>query len=86
MGKTIVIYKIKPVDFEKIDETIEQIKSLKNGEVKDIQKEPIGFGVEIVKAAILIEEKKEGALDALTSEITSLSSVEEAEVDGMTLL
>jgi len=59
---------------------------VKSGEAKDVKREPIGFGVEIIKAAILIEEKKEGALEALTKEVNELDSVEEAEVEGMTLL
>ena len=86
MGKIMVIVKIKAEDMEKLDETVEQIKTIKSGEVKDIKREPIGFGVEVIKAGILIPEKQEGALEALTKELNELSLVEEAEVEGMTLL
>ena len=86
MGKMMVIVKINPKDMEKIEETIEQVKAIKSGEVKDIRKEAIGFGVQIIRAGILIPEKQEGALEALTQELNALSLVEEAEVEGMTLL
>ncbi|MDD5162792.1 MAG: hypothetical protein PHD95_01140 [Candidatus ainarchaeum sp.] len=85
MGKTIVIMKITPKE-EQIETALKEIKAIKNGTVKDIQKVPIGFGIEIIKAAILIEEKKEGALEALQKEVSSLKSIEEAEVENMTLL
>ncbi len=85
VGKTLVIFKIKPRDLEKIDETIEQIKGITKGIVKDIKKVPIGFGVEIIKAAVLFEEKKED-IDGATKEICALPLVEEAEMEGMTLL
>lgn len=85
VGKTLVIFKIKPKDFEKIDEAIEEIKKIKTGTVKDVKKVPIGFGIEIIKAAVLFEEKKED-IEGATKEICSLPNVEEAEVEGMTLL
>ena len=85
MGKTLVIFKIKPKDFEKIDEAMEQVKTIKKGIVKDIKKVPIGFGIEIIKAAVLFEEKKED-IEGATQEIAALPLIEEAEVEGMTLL
>ncbi len=85
VGKTLVIFKIKPKELGDIDKAIEEIKKIKTGTVKDIKKVPIGFGVEIIKAAVLFEEKKED-IEGATKEINSLPTVEEAEVEGMTLL
>jgi translation elongation factor EF-1beta len=85
MGKTLVIFKIKPKELEDIDKAIEEIKQIKTGIVKDIKRVPIGFGVEIIKAAVLFEEKKED-IEGATKEINSLPSVEAAEAEGMTLL
>ena len=82
--KTLVIMKIKPVDLEKIDETMEALKGA--GDLKDVKKEDIGFGIQIVKAGFLISEKEEGALAALEKAVAGLSSVEESEVEAMTLL
>ena len=71
---------------EKVDETFEAVKKLKEGEVKDVQKVSIGFGAEIVKAGILINEKEEGQMDRVLEEINALPEVEDAEVEAMTLL
>jgi translation elongation factor EF-1beta len=85
VGKTLVIFKIKPKDLEQIDAAMQQVKTIKKGTVKDVQKVPIGFGVEIIKAAVLFEEKKED-IEGATQELMALSLIEEAEVEGMTLL
>jgi len=85
-GKTMLILKINPADMEKVGETAEAVKGIKTGEVKDVQKVSIGFGAEIVKAGILINEKEEGASDRVLEEINALPEVEDAEVEGMTLL
>ncbi len=86
MGKILVIYKINAKDLDKLDETVKAVKGIKNGEVKDVKREPIGFGVEVIKAAILIPEKDDAILNKVTEEINSLKLVEDAEVELMTLL
>jgi len=85
MGKTIVIFKVTPKE-DMIDKAIEDLKALKKGTTKDVQKVPVGFGIEILKAAVLIEEKAESALSELETEIAALDSVESSEVENMTLL
>ncbi|HLD58801.1 MAG TPA: hypothetical protein VI977_04140 [archaeon] len=85
MGKTIVIFKITPKE-DQIDNAIADLKKIKKGIVKDVQKFPIGFGIEILKAAILIEEKADTALAELEQEISSIESIENSEVENMTLL
>ena len=86
MGKTFVIFKVNPKDMEKLSETEGELKSCKEGECKDIQQAPIGFGIVVLKAGYVIPEKDDAALDRLTKEIEALSSVESAEVEGMTLV
>jgi len=85
-GKTLLIIKINPKDMENVDATAEAVKTIKTGEVKDVQKVSIGFGAEIVKAGILVNEKEDGAMDAVLEEINNLPDVEDAEIEGMTLL
>jgi len=85
LGKTIVIFKITPKE-DQIDNAIADLKKIKKGIVKDVQKFPIGFGIEILKAAILIEEKADTALAELEQEISSIESIENSEVENMTLL
>ncbi|PIN99065.1 MAG: elongation factor 1-beta, partial [Candidatus Diapherotrites archaeon CG10_big_fil_rev_8_21_14_0_10_31_34] len=59
MGKMVLIYKISPEGIEKTDKVEnaikEKIKDL--GELKDIKREPIAFGLEAIKIAIVVEAK-----------------------------
>ena len=86
MGKTVLIYKINAKDMDKVDETLESLKSVKNGEFSDAKKIPIGFGIEVIKAAFTVAEKDDKAVEELTKELNALPLVEDAEMQEMTLL
>lgn len=86
MGKTFVIFRVNAKDMENLEKTENDIRSCKKGECKDIQRDPIGFGVVVLKAGFLIPEKDDSALENLTKEIESLDSVDSVEVEGMTLV
>ncbi len=86
MGKTMVIFKITLSDMEKIGEVENAVKGIRSGEFKDLKREPIGFGIEVIKAAFLIPEKEEGALEKLTKELQQLPDADCVEVEGMTLV
>ncbi len=86
MGKTLIVFKIKCEDMEKLDETVAAIQTIKTGEVKDVKKIPIGFGIQEIKAAVLIPEKQDHILDQVQEELKKLPNVEEIEVEAMTLL
>ena len=86
MGKTLAIYKINTADMEKLDETIEALKAVKTGEFRDAKREPIGFGVEVIKAAFTVPEKDDEVVEKLTKEINELDLVEDAEMTEMTLV
>ncbi len=84
--KTMLIIKIKPRDFEAIDAAMAAVRGIKEGQVMDVKKEPIGFGIEVIKAGILVDSKDEGAVERVTDEINALAEIEESEIEGMTLL
>lgn len=86
MGKTFIIFKVNPKDMEQLEQTEKELRACKNGECKDVQRAPIGFGIVVLKAGFIIPEKKDDALDLLTKEIESLPSVDSVEVEGMTLV
>ena len=84
--KTMLIIKIKPKDLGTIDAAIIAVRGIKSGQVMDVKKEPIGFGIELIKAGILVDSKDEGAVERVTNELGALAEIEEAEIEGMTLL
>ena len=86
MGKTMVIYRVTPKDMNKLEETIKQIKGIKEGNVVDVKEEPIGFGVTVLRVGVVVPEKEEGAVEKATAELNSLDLVEEAEQQEMTLI
>ncbi len=86
MGKTVLIYKVNTVDMEKLDETLESLKSVKKGEFRDAKRIPIAFGAEMIKAAFTVAEKDDKAVEELTKELNALPLVEDAEMQEMTLL
>ena len=78
--------KISSKDMEKLEELEGSLKNIKNGDVKEIKREPIGFGVETIKMGVMINEKEEGALEKLTKEVEEIELVNSVEVEGMTLV
>ena len=85
-NKTFLIVKINASDMDRLDETIEAVKGIKNGDVKDVKREPIGFGVEIIKAGITVDSSDEKLVEKVLNELNGLKEVESAELEGMTLL
>lgn len=86
MGKTLVIFKITTSKMEELDGIAKAIPKIKTGEVKDVQRQPIGFGIEVIRVAVLIPEKQDAVLDAVTKELQQIPFVEEVEAESMTLL
>lgn len=84
--KSFIIYKVTPKDMEKIDETEKAVKGITSGDVKDVQRDPIGFGIEMLKVGVIVNEKEEGAMEKVTKELEALDSVEEVQQESMTLL
>lgn len=86
MGKTLIIYKIYPESVEAVKEVEESLKKVKSGELRDLKKEPIGFGLELIKAAFTVAEKDDSAIEKLEKELKSLNGVNEIETETMTLV
>ena len=85
-SKTFVIFKVSAKEPQKTKELMNSLKSLKNGEVRDVKAEPIGYGIEVVKVGVLFDEKDQEGIEKTLNEIRANKLVEGAEVDGMTLV
>ena len=84
--KAFIIYKVTPKDMDNISQTEKDVRGIKSGVVKDVKREPIGFGIEMIKVGVLVNEKEAGAMEKVTKELQGLASVEEVEQEAMTLL
>ena len=86
MGNALVIFKLYPEGLEDVGKIEESLKTLQSGEVKEVKREPLAFGLEVVIVAVLIPDKESGAMEKLEKEISSLPGVKDAEVTGTTLI
>lgn len=85
-GKIFVIYKVSSKEPDDTKKLAEQLKSLKNATVKDVKTEAIGFGIEVIKVGVLVDEKNPDAVEKTLEEIRKNPLVQDAQTDAMTLL
>jgi len=82
----IVILKVYPEDPTTISNVERAIRTVKSGVLQDIRREPIAFGLELIRVAFRIPDKVDGALERLENEISSIKGVNQVEVEGATLI
>ena len=89
MGKMVLIYKISPEDMEEIDRIEKEIKEKMKefGELTDTKREPIAFGLESIKIALVTEAKgNEGITEQIEQALKNIEGVSSVENIGMNLL
>jgi translation elongation factor aEF-1 beta len=86
MGDVLVIVRIYPEDIDAIEKVESGLKTFRGGELKDMRREPIAFGMSLIKAGIVVPDKTEGVMDKLETELKKLPGVNEVEVEGATLI
>ena len=84
MGSVVAILRIMPespeVDLEKLKHALKE----KAPGIKDIQEEPIGFGLKALKLAVIVNDAG-GETDALEGKLSGVPGVERAEIIEVTL-
>jgi translation elongation factor EF-1beta len=88
MGKAMVIFKVSP-EPEKIDSVEEALKEIKleNVKLQDLQRVPIGFGIEIIKVGYIVPDKTDGIIPAIEEAINKIDGLtQESEMEGATLI
>jgi len=88
MGKMALIVRITPKEDVSADEVINSIKNenFEGAELKDIRKEPLAFGIFIVKAMFLLPEKADELTNKIIEKLKVMQNVNNAEIEGMTLV
>ncbi len=87
MGKAMVIFKVFS-DPEKMDAVTVALKSIEIDQVKfqDLKREPIGFGIEVIRVGYIVPDKTDGLMPKLEEEISKIDGINQLEVDGVTLI
>jgi len=86
MGEVMVVLKISPEEPGTEDTIMERIKMIKSGKIAEIKKEPFAYGMYLIIVGIILENKQEGEMTALETEIKAIQGVSEIQVTGTTLL
>ena len=85
MGDVVIIVKVMPespdVDLEALKVAIKE----KYPGTKDMQIEPIGFGLSALKVAIVIPDGEAGASEEAEQILASIKGVQSAEIVSLTL-
>ena len=79
----MIVYKIYPKEEADINKIMEELK--KNERIKSIQKEPIAFGLELIKIGVLMDDKKDKP-EEIEQEIRKTDGIKEMESGDITLI
>ncbi len=82
----MVILKVLPEEPGKENSIKEALKQIKSGRVAEVRKEPLAFGMFVIKAGVVIPDKEAGKMQALEDEVKAIPGVKQVEVEGTTLL
>jgi len=83
MGMAMAVYKIYPEEGKNIDELIEELNKFEK--IKSIKKEPIAFGLEVVKIGVLMDDKKDKP-EEIEQEIKKTPGIKEMECEDVALI
>jgi len=81
----MVIFKVF-ADPENLDAVCERLKAIKEGSFRDLKREPIGFGIELIRVGYVIPDKTDGAMGALEEAVAKVEGVNNSEVEMATLI
>jgi translation elongation factor EF-1beta len=86
MGDALVVFKIHSEDPENLDKIEEELKNIEVGKFQECKREPIGFGIELIKVGYIIPDKTDGVMPKLEQALEEIEGVSNVEAAGMTLL
>ncbi|MFA5357417.1 MAG: hypothetical protein WC308_00645 [archaeon] len=85
MGNALVIFKIF-TDPENMDSVEQELRKITAGAFKDLKREPVGFGIEVIRVGYMVPDKVDGVMEKLETAVRAVKGINEVEVDGVTLL
>jgi translation elongation factor EF-1beta len=85
MGMAMVVFKVF-ADPENLDKVEKGLRAVTEGAFRDLKREPIGFGIEVIRVGYVIPDKVDGAMTKLEEAVKKVEGINEAEVEMLTLL
>lgn len=88
VGKTLIVLKVMPEEVGEENRIEKEIveKIGKEFEVKETKIEPVAFGLNAIKVAVLLPEKQEEKAGIIEEKIKRINGVSDVTVELMTLL
>ena len=85
MGNALIIFKIS-ADPENLEAVEAKLKEVTAGKFQESKREPIGFGIEVIKVGYVIPDKTDGVMPALEKAVSEIEGINDAEVITVTLI
>jgi translation elongation factor aEF-1 beta len=82
----LVVLRVLPESPEVIEKVEEKLRALQGFNVKDIKKEPLAFGMHLLRVAIVLEQSKPEKLSELEKIVSAIEGVSSVEVEATTLI
>ncbi len=83
MGMAMIVYRIYPEEGYDLTKLVEDISKIEK--IKSVNREPIAFGLEVLKVGALIDDKKDNP-DDVENTIRKTAGVKEIETLDLTLI
>ncbi|MEM0372354.1 MAG: hypothetical protein QXO69_00715 [archaeon] len=83
MGMAMAVYKIYPKEGHDINALFNELQ--KHPRVKSLKKEPIAFGLELIKIGVLMDDKKDKP-EEIEADIRRIDGIGEMECEDVTLI
>jgi translation elongation factor aEF-1 beta len=83
MGKAMIVYKVYPEEEVNLNELEEKIRKIEK--VTEIKREPIAFGLELLRVAMVMDDKKEKP-EVYEKQLRALPEVRNIETESMNLI
>ena len=83
MGKAMIVYKVYPEEGVDLGELEERIRKIEK--VTDIKREPIAFGLELLKVAMVMDDKKEKP-EEYENQLKAVPGIKNMETDSINLI
>jgi len=86
MGDVALVYKVTLEDQDAIKQVENDIKKIDFGKIEWIKREPFVFGTELIKVAIIIPDKIDGAMEKVEDFLNAIKNVSSINNESMTLI